>query len=654
MPVLTLDSIGLSFGDFDLFADISVNIPHGGKIGLVGSNGIGKTTLLKILAGEIKPTEGHLHFAKGTRFGYLQQEAMHAFINQEHTVWEEMLTVFAEVIKLEAQLQQLEEAMAAGDEAALKKYGDLQHQFEVRGGYEYDLWIDRVLTGLGFPRDQFQLPLAHLSGGQKTRALLARLLLEKPDLLILDEPTNHLDVDALQWLENTLLEWEGAMLIVSHDRYFLDKVVNTLWEMSRLGIEVYRGNYTTYLNERQIRWEHRQESFDEEKARMEKELDFIKRNIVRDSTNARAVGRLRRLSRDLVAMREVGAVALQNTNWSQLGIGSIRPMGVMEAEQALKALQRPNYRLPQLNMRLRSLHRSGNIILRTKNLTVGYPGKPLFSTENIELLRGECAALIGPNGSGKTTFLKTLLGQVQPFKGEVQLGASIRLGYFAQAHDRLNPNHTVIEEITRHKEMLPGEARNYLGRFLFRGEDVFKPISLLSGGERGRLALAILALEGANVLLLDEPTNHLDIPTQEILQEVLELFDGTTLLVSHDRYLIDRLATQIWELRDGCLRVFEGSYQEFIGNITPSTPVSNATPAPNGKQKSLSTNARKKMEQQAAQLEANIHALEKELDGISAQLQAALPFAEVQRLGQLYQDKQAQLEALMESWAAMA
>lgn len=653
MPVLSLDNIGHSFGDFELFADITVSIPHGGKIGLVGPNGIGKTTLLTILAGETRPSAGHLHFAKGTRFGYLQQEAMHAFINQEHTIWEEMLTVFAEVLRLEQQLQQLEDAMANGDEAVLGKYGELQYQFEVRGGYEYELWIDRTLTGLGFQRDQFQLPLSYLSGGQKTRALLARLLLEKPDLLILDEPTNHLDVDALQWLESTLLEWEGAMLIVSHDRYFLDKVVNTIWEMSRLGIEVYRGNYTTYVNERQIRWEHRQDTFDEEKARLEKELDFVKRNIVRASSNARAVGRLRRLSRDLIAMQEVGAVALQNTNWSQLGIGSIRPMTVMEAEQAIKALQRPSYRLPQLNMRLRSQHRSGNIILRTKNLTIGYPGNALFRTENIELLRGECAALIGPNGSGKTTFLKTLLGQIQPLQGEVQLGASIRLGYFAQAHDRLNAQNTVIEEITRHKDMLPGEARNYLGRFLFRGEDVFKPVSLLSGGERGRLALAILSLEGANVLLLDEPTNHLDIPTQEILQEVLELFDGTTLLVSHDRYLIDRLATQIWELRGGHLRVFEGTYQEWIAAVNPP-PVTMENPIQtDGKEKTLSTNARRKLEQQAAELEAKIHTLEADLERISAELQIAQPFTEIQRLGQLYQEKQTQLESLMERWAAL-
>lgn len=658
MPVLALDNIGHSFADFDLFGDITASIPHGGKIGLVGPNGIGKTTLLKILAGEMNPSEGHLHFAKGTRFGYLQQEAMHAFYNQGNTVWEEMLTVFADVLQLEMRLQQMEDDMANGKltDDLLEKYGELQQKFEVRGGYDYELRIDQTLTGLGFKRSHFDMPLHQLSGGQKTRALLARLLLEKPDLLILDEPTNHLDVEALQWLENTLLAWDGAMLIVSHDRYFLDKVVNTIWEMSRNGIEVYRGNYSIYVKERVIRWEHRQETFDDERERLEKELDFIKKNIVRASSNARAVGRLRRLSRDLIALQEVGAVALQNLKWSELGIGRIRPMTVTEAEQAVKALHRPSYRLPQLNLRLRSQHRSGNIVLRSKKLAIGYPDNTLFTAEDIELWRGECAALIGANGTGKTTFLKTLLGELKPLKGELQPGASLKVGYFAQAHDRLNPNNTVIDEILRHKNMLPGEARNLLGRFLFSNEDVFKPVSLLSGGERGRLALAILSLQGANFLLLDEPTNHLDIPTQEILQEVLELFDGTTLLVSHDRYLIDRLATQIWEVHEGRLTVFKGSYRQFIGeNETEKMVEASAAPSVKDEAK-VSNNARKKLEQQASDIETRIQALEKELQQVTQQIQVASEkgnFVEAQKLGNVYQEKQQHLEQLMESWAAL-
>ncbi len=658
MPVLALHNIGHSFADFDVFGDITASIPHGGKIGLVGPNGIGKTTLLKILAGEMAASEGDLHFARGTRFGYLQQEAMHAFYNQDNTVWEEMLTVFAEVRQLETQLQEIEDELAAGKTDLLAKYGELQHQYEVRGGYDYELRIEQTLTGLGFKRMHFAMPLSQLSGGQKTRALLARLLLEQPDLLILDEPTNHLDIEAVQWLESTLIAWEGAMLIVSHDRYFLDKVVNTIWEMSRMGVEIYRGNYSTYVNERDIRWEHRQESFDDEKERLMKELDYIKKNIVRASTNPQAVGRLRRLSRELIAMEQVGAVALQTTKWSQLGIGRIRPMTVMEAEQAVKALQRPSNRLPRLNMKLRSQHRSGNIVLRSRKLAIGYPGNTLFTTDDIELLRGECAALIGSNGTGKTTFLKTLLGNLPTLAGEIELGASIKLGYFAQAHDRLNHENTVIEEIIRHKDMLPGAARNHLGKFLFSNEDVFKPVSLLSGGERGRLALAILALEGANVLLLDEPTNHLDIQTQEILQEVLEVFDGTTLLVSHDRYLIDRLATQIWELREGRLHIFKGTYKEFMGE-TDATPVAeSAAPMASSKDSAkLSNNARKKLEQESAAMESQIQALEKELQQVTQQIQTASEqghFQEAQRLGQVYQSKQKQLEQMMESWAAMA
>jgi ATP-binding cassette subfamily F protein 3 len=352
----------------------------------------------------------------------------------------------------------------------------------------------------------------------------------------------------VEWLEHALNEREGAVLIVSHDRYFLDNTVNTIWEMDRNGLEVYQGNYSAYLLQRQERWDYYQRVFKEEKERLLKEVDYVQRNWVRDSTHAQALGRLRRLTRELAIVREYGIMALRNgKKWSEFSFkyDTNKPMDVIDAIREVNAISLPSGRPPVIRPRLPETHQSGTIILRAQDLTIGYPGHPLFNVAALELRRGECAVLIGPNGAGKTTFLKALLGQVEPLKGSLQPGAGLKIGYFAQSHDGLSGEQTVLEALQSHKGMYDAEARSYLAPYLFRGEDVFKPISALSGGERARLALAILALEGSNFLLLDEPTNHLDIPAREALQEVLENFKGTILLVSHDRYLIDRPAEEM-------------------------------------------------------------------------------------------------------------
>ncbi|MCQ3930528.1 MAG: hypothetical protein DPW16_08700 [Chloroflexi bacterium] len=566
MSILSAHDLSLSFGATTIFSGIHISIPANAKIGLVGPNGVGKTSLLFILNGLTPPSTGHVHTISGLRIGYLHQEAMQAFAGHDNTVYSEMLTVFDELRAMESRLRDLEERMAEDySEELLDKYGRLQAEFEHAGGYDYELRIEQTLHGLGFDDSLHKTSLAHLSGGQKTRALLARLLLEQPDLLILDEPTNHLDVEAVEWLEGRLRMWQGALLIVSHDRYFLDRVVSTIWEMSRVGIEVYRGNYSAYAQQRQARIEYAEKMYEQEMERLAKEMDYIKRNIVRASTNGMAVGRLRRLSRDLVAIQEVGLVNfLASTQWSELGIGGVRPFTVIEAEQAIKAIRKPTPRLPKLTMRLTTTHRSGDIVVRTRDLLVGYPERPLFTSDDLVLLRRECAAIIGGNGTGKTTLLRTLMGQLSPLEGHIEFGASLKIGYFAQAHDSLNPDSTVIDELINHKFMRTSEARNHLAKFLFRNEDVFKKVGMLSGGERAKLAMALLALDGANLLLLDEPTNHLDIAAQEALQEVLESFDGTILLVTHDRYLVDRLATQIWSLEDGHMRVFKGNYHAYM------------------------------------------------------------------------------------------
>jgi ATP-binding cassette subfamily F protein 3 len=661
MSILTADNLGLSFGAFDLFKGISVTIANDSKIGLIGPNGIGKTSLLLILAGINQPTTGKVHIARSRRLGYLRQEAVEAFAHRQNTVYAEMLTVFADLQSRQADLHSLEARMSGGEysDALLEEYGLQQEAFEKAGGYDYEVRIQQTLEGLGLGKKYWPMPLNHLSGGQKTRALLAHLLLEKPDLLMLDEPTNHLDIEAVEWLERTLHEWEGAMLIVSHDRFFLDNTVNTIWEMSRAGIELYSGNYSAYLLQRQERWEYFERVFTEEKARLLKEVDFIQRNWVRASTHARALGLLRRLTRDLAIVENYGILALRSgKKWSEMDLHTDRPLDVIEAIRKVNGLALPSSRPPAIRPRLTADHTSGTIILRANEVTIGYPKHPLFSAHDVELRRGECAALIGPNGSGKTTFLKVLLDQLAPLKGEVQLGASLKIGYFAQAQEEYRSESSVLDELLSHKSMQAEQARSHLAQYLFRGEDVFNPVRTLSGGERARLALAILALEGANFLMLDEPTNHLDIPAREALQEVLEGYPGTILLVSHDRYLIDRLATQVWELQDGRLEVFKGTYREFVLRRVPAVPTPQGVqarrvilpPKPLVRDNSKETRQRT---QAIAQLEERIRQQESAIQRLSGELQKAgqaQAFEHMHRLSWQIAQSQAVLDNLVAEW----
>ncbi|HEY9076572.1 MAG TPA: ABC-F family ATP-binding cassette domain-containing protein [Anaerolineaceae bacterium] len=661
MSILAADSLGLSFGAFDLFKGISVSIANDSKIGLIGPNGIGKTSLLLILAGINQPTTGRVTIARGKKLGYLRQEAVEAFADRDNTVYAEMLTVFSGLQEQENFLRALEDQMAAGEtsSALLDAYGKAQEAYEQAGGYDYDVRIQQTLEGLGLGKKHWHTPLNHLSGGQKTRALLARLLLEKPDLLMLDEPTNHLDVDAIEWLERTLRDWQGAVLIVSHDRYFLDNTTNMIWEMSSTGIETFTGNYSAYLLQRQERWEYLERVFEEEKTRLLNEVDFIQRNWVRASTHARALGLLRRLSRDLAIVQNFGILALRSgKKWSEFDLHVDRPLDVIEAVRAVNAITLPNNRPAVIHPRIKTDQVSGNIIITAREVTIGYPGHMLFTAHDVELHRGECAALIGPNGSGKTTFLKVLLGMLPALKGEVRTG-SIKVGYFAQAHDNFDPQKTVIEEFVSHKMMDAEPARKLLAQYLFHGEDVFKPVSTLSGGERARLALAILALDGANVLLLDEPTNHLDISAREALQEVLDAFTGTILLVSHDRYLIDHLATQIWEIKDNKLVVFKGTYREYIlrrSISSPSTPVHRIILSPKPLVRDNSKETRQR-QQSLTQLEERIRHQEITIQRLSSELQRSNGSQSFERMHQISWEvakAQAALESLMSEWEKLA
>jgi len=664
MSILSAKNLGLSFGAFDLFRGISVTIANDSKIGLIGPNGIGKTSVMMILAGLNQPTTGRIHIARGNRLGYLRQEASDtlgktsgrgAFALDESTVYAEMLTVFTGLQDQQDRLHKLEADMAGGcyTEEMLATYGDLQAAFEHAGGYDYDLRIQQTLQGLGLGKQTWEMPLSHLSGGQKTRLLLARLLLEKPALLMLDEPTNHLDAEAIEWLEHTLNEWDGAVLVASHDRYFLDNTVSTIWEMNHAGIEVYSGNYSNYLLQRDTRWEYSERVFKEEKERLQKEMDFVQRNWVRASTHARALGTLRKVTRELAAVDAYGIMVLRSgRTWHELDLRADKPLDVIEAIRKVNALAMPG-RPPMIRPRLVPATDSSNIILQAENALIGYPGHKLFQVQHLELRRGECAALIGPNGSGKTTFLKTMLGQVEPLVGEVRLGASLQIGYFAQAHDNLNPENTVLDELLSNREMDLERARSHLALYLFRGDDVFKPVGALSGGERGRLALAILALSGANFLLLDEPTNHLDLPAREVLQQVLQDYPGTILLVSHDRYLIDQLASQIWELREGRLNMFNGTYRQFVLQRTGSSSQAPRMLLPSRPLVRDNSHQTRRLQQALEKLEQRIREQEQAVQHISHDLQHASGskgFEIINDLSWKYAKAQAELEKLTHEW----
>lgn len=660
MSLLRAQSLSKSYGAADIFTNLSLEIPPHARIAIVGANGVGKTTLLRILIGEEEASQGKIQRARQITIGYLPQEAI---LEEDKTLWEECLLALAEIRSIEQQLQQLETAMASPTAPAdiLERYGTLQEQYEKMGGYAYETTIRQTLNGLGFKETDFHRPIQQLSGGQRTRAYLARILLSRPDLLVLDEPTNHLDIQAVEWLEGYLSQWQGAALIVSHDRYFLDRVVNQVWEMSSTGLEVYHGNYSAYLHQREERYQLRLQHFESEKERLLKELDYIRRNISGQNT-LQAKGRLRRLSRYLEALDKVGLESILGKKWSEVAAetgATSQMMSLDEATHRVNGLRSPAQHFPRIGLDLKPKSRSGDLVLRTYQLKIGYAddGQPLFEVPDLILKRGECAALIGPNGAGKTTFLKTLLGFLPPWSGEIVLGASLDVAYFAQAHEDLIPENNLMQEIERvAPHLLPSEIRNLLARFQFSGDDVFKKVSLISGGERGRLALAKLSLTDANLLLLDEPTNHLDIPSQEILQQVLNEYSGTILLVSHDRYLIDALASQMWEIEpdEKSLRVFEGGYTAYRLQHEAEAALSDPrfiSPKPSPPVKKNASSAEKRKRARLEELENTISDLEKQIEVLERRLEnpPADPL-QVQKLGIEYVRLQEQVTQLLNEW----
>ena len=629
MSLLTVSKLGKFYGPDEIFRDISAAIPAGARIALVGPNGAGKTTLLNLLAGIDAPTSGNVSIPGGTRLSFLPQRPELA---GEHSLWQEQLNAFADLRAMESRLAALELAMANADAAdgAPEDYGRLQAEFERLGGYEFETRIKIVLSGLGFTPAEYDKPLPQLSGGDKTRAALGRRLLEKPDLLILDEPTNHLDIQAIAWLENYLASFPGAVLAVSHDRTFIDNFAATVWEIEFGRLQTYRGNYSAYRKQRDSQRETLRHDFYWQQQFIRKEEEFIRRHMGSRGT-AQAKGRLKKLE----TMKKRGAI-----------------------------LESGPRRRKKMVLEMSDHLRSGDQVIVTRDLQVGYDSAaPLLKTPDLLVLRGETVAIIGANGVGKSTLLRTLSGDLPALAGEARLGAKSKIGYFAQAQSSLNAANTVIDEIRAIKPLPLSQARDWLGRFLFSGDDVFRPISSLSGGERGRVALAKLALEGASLLLLDEPTNHLDIDSQEVLSAALAGFGGTILLVSHDRYLVDALATQIWEIMPGEMTVIDGDYQEYLRQrkrATQPEAIAKEAEASDRRGKNPAVYRDKKhglnpfeLAKYTTALEDEIQQLETSLGEISLQLDDASLAGDadaVRQLGRDYANTEAKLEAALEEW----
>jgi ATP-binding cassette subfamily F protein 3 len=626
MSLITAHALEKSFGAQEVFSGVSLAIPHQARIALVGPNGIGKTTLLRILSGGEPPDAGQVQRARSLRIGYLPQVADDdplAGANPRESLWEFCLTALASLRAQELELTRLESAMADPRQAeeALARYGPLQEAFERAGGYAYTSRVRRVLNGLGFTPEEDGRPLSLLSGGERTRAQFARLLLDDPGLLLLDEPTNHLDLEAVEWLEGWLKDWAGAALLVSHDRYFLDRAVDTVWELGRRGLDTYRGNYTAFVQQRQERRELQQSQYEQQQERVKRESDYIRRNISGQNTR-QAQGRRKRLERML----------------------------------RTEAVERPRDDRA-IRMRFAEGDRSGDLVLRTRDLSIGHADarEALFRVPDLTLRRGECAAVMGPNGAGKTTLLRTLLHEIPPRSGEVQMGASLVPGYFSQAHAGLHPENTVLEEIlAADRRLLPAGARDRLALFLFSGDAVDKTVSVLSGGERGRLALALLAQQGANLLLLDEPTTHLDLASQDVLQNALADFPGTILLASHDRYLIDALATQIWMVspQERSLEVFEGGYAAYIEAKRAVASPRVETPRVRPERPARSSS---RLRREIEEAEARIESLEQELRTTAQELESpGVDVARVRVVGERYAELESALAREFRAWEELA
>ncbi|WP_200416454.1 ABC-F family ATP-binding cassette domain-containing protein [Virgibacillus salexigens] len=639
MILMQINGLSKAFGADEILSNIKLEVKENDRIAIVGRNGSGKSTLLKIMAGELTYDEGELFKPKVLTLGYLSQ---HTVLESTKTIWEEMLEVFVHLRNQEEELRLLEKRMEKAHEHSeadyqklLTNYDKLQHAFQQNGGYTYEAEIKSVLTGLDFQDFDYQTPIQTLSGGQKTRLSLGKLLLKKPQLLILDEPTNHLDIGTLNWLENYLLNYPGAVVIVSHDRYFLDKTVSVVYEIARHNTKKYHGTYSKFLEQKAANYEKEWKEYEKQQSEIKKMEDFIQKNIARASTTKRAQSRRKQLEK----MDKLD-----------------QPLGDEASAAFSFGIQK----------------RSGNDVLKVNDLSFHYEDthENLFQHLNLHINRGESIALVGPNGVGKTTFLKILLGKLQATNGSIQLGTNVQIGYYDQEQADLNSSKTVLMELwDDYPTINEKDIRTVLGNFLFSGDDVLKAVNTLSGGEKARLALSKLMMQKANLLILDEPTNHLDIDSKEVLEAALMNFPGTILFVSHDRYFINKIADQVVEMQRANTTIYLGDYDYYLEKKEeeaelkrlkqgeqPSAPSTTKEKKRNYQQEKQLQREQRKKERRITELESNIERLEAEIQKLEEKMTDPTVYQDHQKSLELTQKatKQKQhMEDLMEEWAAL-
>ena len=631
MIILQANKIERSFAGEVLFDNISLQVDERDRIALVGKNGAGKSTLLKILVGEEEPTSGEINKKRDLSLSYLAQDSRFESTN---TIYDEMLHVFDDLRKTEKTLRQMELEMGEKTGADLEKlmqdYDRLSEEFRQAGGFTYEADIRAILNGFKFDESMWQMKIEELSGGQNTRLALAKMLLERPNLLVLDEPTNHLDIETIAWLENYLVNYSGALLIVSHDRYFLDKVATITLDLTKHSLDRYVGNYSSFVEQKEQKLLTEAKNYEKQQKEIAALEDFVNRNLVRASTTKRAQSRRKQLEK-------------------------------------MERLDKPEAGTKSAHMTFHSDKTSGNVVLTVEEAAVGYDDQVLSEPINLDIRKMNAVAIVGPNGIGKSTLIKSIVGQIPFIKGEARFGANVEVGYYDQTQSKLTPHNSVLDELWNDFKLTPEvEIRNRLGAFLFSGDDVKKTVGMLSGGERARLLLAKLSMENNNFLILDEPTNHLDIDSKEVLENALIDFDGTLLFVSHDRYFINRVATQVLELSEEGSTLYLGDYDYYLekkaelealaaaqAEAEPASSTEEVTSNDYHLQKQNQKELRK-ITRRIEQLEAEMEELDQNIQAITETMHNTNNADDLVQLQSELDQLTVQQEAVMEEWAELS
>ena len=631
MIILQANKIERSFAGEVLFDNISLQVDERDRIALVGKNGAGKSTLLKILVGEEEPTSGEINKKRDLSLSYLAQDSR---FESSNTIYDEMLHVFDDLRKTEKTLRQMELEMGEKTGADLEKlmqdYDRLSEEFRQAGGFTYEADIRAILNGFKFDESMWQMKIEELSGGQNTRLALAKMLLEKPNLLVLDEPTNHLDIETIAWLENYLVNYSGALLIVSHDRYFLDKVATITLDLTKHSLDRYVGNYSSFVEQKEQKLLTEAKNYEKQQKEIAALEDFVNRNLVRASTTKRAQSRRKQLEK-------------------------------------MERLDKPEAGSKSAHMTFHSDKTSGNVVLTVEEAAVGYDDQILSEPINLDIRKMNAVAIVGPNGIGKSTLIKSIVGQIPFIKGEARFGANVEVGYYDQTQSKLTPHNSVLDELWNDFKLTPEvEIRNRLGAFLFSGDDVKKTVGMLSGGERARLLLAKLSMENNNFLILDEPTNHLDIDSKEVLENALIDFDGTLLFVSHDRYFINRVATQVLELSEEGSTLYLGDYDYYLEKKAElealaaaqaeALPVSSTEEVTSNDYHLQKQNQKelRKITRRIEQLEAEMEELDQKIQDITETMHSTNDAADLVQLQSELDRLTVQQEAVMEEWAELS